>query len=113
MKLAVSPGGAFGDEGGLYVAVFGDAEPLVENLAGRLPTGILRVDPGSGETRVFLQNKTGTRAGRYEPGIKRAIACAFAADGSAMYVLDFGHIDTTDLAPNPIPRTGVLWRIAR
>lgn len=113
MKLAVSPGGAFGDEGGLYVAVFGDAEPLVENLAGQLPTGIIRVDPASGETRAFLQNKTGARAGRYGAGMKRAIACAFTPDGSAMYVLDFGQIDTSDLAPNPIPRTGVLWRITR
>jgi glucose/arabinose dehydrogenase len=113
MKLAVSPGGAFGDKGGLYVAVFGDAEPLVEDLSRMLPTGILRIDPQTGEARPFLGNRSGARADRYGQGIKRAIACAFVPDGSAMYVLDFGQIDTTDLAPNPIPRTGVLWRIVR
>lgn len=47
---------------------------------------------------------------RMVSGIKRAIACEFAPDG-ALYVLDFGQLETTDLAPNAIPRTGVLWRI--
>ncbi len=111
MHLDVSPGGEFGDPGGLYVPVFGDADPVVEDLSQPVATGILRVDPVSGEARPFLLNREGQRAARYGEGIKRAIACQFARDGSALYVLDFGQLETTDLAPNAIPRTGVLWRI--
>lgn len=110
--LAVSPGGAFGDEGGIYVALFGDARPLTENLPTSLATQVVRVDPATGEYRTFLQNRGNQpRAGRYGPGLKRVIALTFAPDAAALYVLDFGQIETTDLAPNAIPMTGTLWRI--
>lgn len=112
MKLAVSPGGAFGDEGGIYVALFGDAQPLTENLRAGVATRVVRVDPQTGEYRTFLGNREGrARAGRYGDGLKRAIATAFAPGGEALYVLDFGEIEMTDLAPNALPRTGVLWRV--
>lgn len=111
MKPDVSPGGRFGDPGGIYVPLFGDAEPLTEDLPGPVPTGVVRVDPDTGQVRPFLRNRTGGRAARYDRGIKRAVACAFDPSGDALHVLDFGCIETTDLAPNAIPRTGVLWRI--
>jgi|GEM_PF-583788 len=111
MKLAVSPGGAWGDAGGIYVAAFGDVDPLTEELPAPVPTGVLRIDPADGSVEWFLRNQAGGRAARWGAGLKRAIAVLFAPDGSAMYLLDFGQIDTTDLAPNPIPGTGVLWRI--
>ncbi|MDQ7793535.1 MAG: PQQ-dependent sugar dehydrogenase [bacterium] len=112
MKLAVSPGGAFGDQGGIYVALFGDAQPLTEDLGSALATRVVRVDPLTGEYRTFLENRGGrARAGRYGGGLKRAVGVAFAPGGEALYVLDFGHLEMTDLAPNAIPRTGVLWRV--
>jgi glucose/arabinose dehydrogenase len=111
MKLAVSPGGAFGEAGALFVAAFGDVGPLTEDLTTAVPTGVLRINPADGRHEWFLLNRQESRAERWGNGIKRAIAVLFTPDRSAMYVLDFGQLEVTDLAPNAILGTGVLWRI--
>lgn len=69
--------------------------------------------PQRAEYRTFVRNRGDyVRTGRYRSGLKRAIGLAFAPGGTTLYVLGFGQIETTDLAPNAIPLTGVLWRIA-
>jgi glucose/arabinose dehydrogenase len=109
MKLAAVPG-AFPARG-LLVAIFGDGQPLTEDLDRLVPTGVLKVDPASGRFDWFLRNKGGARAGRTGNGLKRAIDVKFSPDGTALYLLDFGVMEFTDMAPNAIPRTGVLWKI--
>lgn len=112
MKLAVSPGGPFGTPGELFVPLFGDVDPVTQALPARVATRVVRVDPSTGQCATFLGNRGNQpRAGRYGPGLKRLIAVAFAPNATAMYVLDFGELETTDLAPNAIPNTGILWRI--
>ncbi len=96
---------------GLFVAIFGDGQPLTGDLEEQAPTGILNIDPDSGEQQWFLKNKEKPRAGRRGDGLKRVIDVKFAKDGQSMYVLDFGVMEFTDLSPNAIPRTGVLWKI--
>ncbi|MEW5920491.1 MAG: hypothetical protein AB1796_05955 [Bacillota bacterium] len=109
MKLAWAPEGF--DVQGLFVAVFGDGQPLTEDLDEQVPTGVIIVDPESGEYEWFIKNKDKPRAGRWGDGFKRVIDVKFDKEGQSMYVLDFGVMEFTDFSPNAIPRSGVLWRI--
>lgn len=111
MKLDWAPAGF--KLQGLFVAVFGDGQPLTEDLREQVPTGVLRIDPESGEYEWFLKNKEKPRAGRLGDGLKRAIDVKFDEEGQSLYVLDFGVMEFTDFSPNAIPRTGVLWKIER
>jgi len=110
MKLACAP--AQFPAKGLFVAIFGDAQPLTENLKELVPTGVINVDPQTGKYSWFIKNKEQPRAGRSGGGFKRIIDLEFDPDGKNLYVLDFGVIEFTDMAPNAIPKSGVLWKIS-
>lgn len=109
MKLDFAPEG-FKDQG-LFVAIFGDGQPLTEELEEQVPTGVVIVNPESGEYEWFIKNKEKPRGGRWGDGFKRVIDVKFDKEGKSMYVLDFGVMEFTDFSPNAIPRSGVLWRI--
>ncbi len=109
MKLAVAPEEFPHD--GIFVAVFGDGQPLTENLEEQVPTGVLLVDPATGRFDWFIKNKEQPRAGRMGNGLKRVVDVKFSPDGQSMYLLDFGVMEFTDMAPNAIPQSGVLWKI--
>ena len=109
MKMDFAPGQF--EEEGLFVAIFGDGQPLTEDLKEVVPTGIMRVDPESGRYDWFIKNSGKPRAGRTGNGFKRLIDVKFGPDGKSMYVLDFGVLEFTDMAPNAIPHTGVVWKI--
>ena len=110
MKLASAPG-QFPDQG-IFVAIFGDAQPLTENLKDLVPTGVINIDPGTGKYSWFVRNRDQERAGRSGGGFKRLIDVKFAPDGESLYLLDFGVIEFTGMAPNAIPHSGVLWKIS-
>ncbi len=110
MKMDYSPE-MFPDQG-LFAAIFGDAQPLTEDLEGEIvPTGVIKVDPECGEYSWFVYNREKSRDGRLGHGFKRIIDVKFDEKGEAMYILDFGVMEFTDLAPNAIPNTGVLWKV--
>ncbi len=109
MKLAWAPD-KFPDRG-LFVAIFGDAQPLTENLKDLVPTGVISIDPESGKYSWFVKNKDQPRAGRSGGGFKRLIDVKFSSDGETLYLLDFGVVEFTGMAPNAIPSSGVLWKI--
>lgn len=109
MKLAYAPK-AFPDQG-LFVAVFGDGQPLTQDLAEQVATGVILVNPTDGSYSWFVKNKHKPRAGREGDGLKRVIDVKFGNDGKSLYILDFGVMEFTDLAPNSIPNTGVLWKV--
>ena len=109
MKIAFSPP-AFPYQG-LFAAVFGDGQPLTQDLAGQVPTGVIVINPDNGSFTWFVKNKTKPRAGRSGDGLKRAVDVKFSDDGKSLYILDFGVMEFTDTAPNPIPNTGVLWKV--
>ncbi|NLA04536.1 MAG: hypothetical protein GX881_02325 [Firmicutes bacterium] len=109
MKLACAPE-QFPAKG-LFVAVFGDAQPLTENLKELVPTGVITIDPQTGKYSWFIKNKDKPRAGRSGGGFKRIVDLKFAPGGGSLYVLDFGVVEFTGMAPNAIPKSGVLWKI--
>jgi hypothetical protein len=43
--------------------------------------------------------------------LERPVAVKFSADGSALYIVDFGVMTMGDNGPVPRKDTGVLWRI--
>ena len=94
------------------MAIFGDAQPLTENLKELVPTGVINVDPETGKYSWFVKNKDQPRAGRGGGGFKRLIDVKFGPDGTALYLLDFGVMEFTGMAPNAIPNSGVLWKIS-
>ncbi|UMZ74650.1 PQQ-dependent sugar dehydrogenase [Natranaerofaba carboxydovora] len=125
MKLDIAPG-EFAEVGSqekkevpkdigpsdIFVAVFGDGEPMTGETEDPVPAMILRLDPGTEHFYVFLENKgEKPRAGRFGQGLNRPIAVKFDPEGESLYVLDFGVFEFSDMAPNAIPRTGVLWKV--
>ncbi len=111
MKLTTTPQD-FNHEG-LLVAIFGDATPLTGEVEEDVPTGVIHVDVLTGDYDWFVSNQDQARFGRTGRGFKRIIAVEVDHEDAGLYVLDFGVVEFTDMSPNAIPETGVLWRITR
>lgn len=111
MKIDYAPEG-FGTAG-IFVAVFGDGQPLTQDLKQQVPSGVLIVDPKTGDYDWFAKSKGKARAGRRGDGLKRVVDVKFDKDGKSLYVLDFGVWEFADMAPNAIPKSGVLWKIIK
>ncbi len=109
MKIAYAPQ-EFAEQG-IFVAIFGDGQPLTEDLKRQVPSGVIIVDPQTGDYEWFVKTRDKARAGRLGDGFKRIIDVKFSNDGKDLYVLDYGTWEFADMAPNPIPKTGVLWKI--
>jgi glucose/arabinose dehydrogenase len=122
-RLDVSRSERFGHTGQAFVALFGDMSPKVGAVIAPVGFMIVRVDPKTGISEPFALNK-GKGDGRpYGPasvqdpqfggGLERPIDARFSPDGSALYVVDFGILTMSEKGPQPIPNTGVLWKITR
>lgn len=98
---------------GIFVAAFGDGQPLTQDTKKQAPSGVLVVDPKKGHYDWFVKTKDKARAGRRGDGLKRVIDVKFDKDGKSLYVLDFGAWEFADMAPNAIPKSGVLWKIKK
>ena len=122
-KLDVSPGGAFGFEGDLFLAEVGDMNPITGMHTEHYGYDVVRINPRNGESTVFFRTKPsalGPTKGRMEyaqtAGPKRLVDVRFSPDGNEMYVADIGAIavpPTVAPLPQPFPGTGVIWRISR
>ena len=114
--LDVGPGGAFGFEGDVFVAEFGDNVPAVGKALAPVGYKVVRVDPEAGTVHDFAANRGGTNGPASwlgTGGFERPIDVEFGPDG-ALYVVDFGVMTMTDDGGyRPRPGTGVLWRITR
>jgi glucose/arabinose dehydrogenase len=113
MKLDFDRTGAFGHPGRAFVALFGDAAPATGPLRGAVGSRVVRVDPATGAVEDFAANSRPGRAGLRQSAFNRPIDVKFSPDGTVLYVLDFGVLETSDLTPNAIAGTGILWRIRR
>ncbi|NLK07429.1 MAG: hypothetical protein GX316_01855 [Firmicutes bacterium] len=109
MKIAYAPKEFPQD--GIFAAIFGDGQPLTEDLKKLVPSGVIVVDPKTGDYEWFVKSKDEARAGRTGDGLKRIIDVKFSNDGKSLYVLDFGVFELADMAPNAVPKSGVLWKI--
>jgi glucose/arabinose dehydrogenase len=114
--LAIAPDGAFGFEGQVFVALFGDLAPITTpRLATPVGFKVVRVDLEHREIVDFAVNRIQGPASKLpHDGFERPSHVAFGPDG-ALYVTDFGEID---IAPEKggiriQAETGSLWRIVR
>jgi glucose/arabinose dehydrogenase len=115
--IDVSRNPAFGYEGEIFVAVFGD---IVHPNNGKVrhPVGcrVVRVNPCNGVIQDFVTNR-GCEAGpgskEGNGGIERPVDLRFNNDGSLLYVADFGVMTVNEKGPVPYRGTGVVWRVRR
>jgi glucose/arabinose dehydrogenase len=105
----------FGFIGEAFIAQFGDMGGAGKVVA---PVGfkVVRVDPSTGIVRDFAVNKgskNGPASWKNKGGLERPVAVQFDPDGSTLYVVDFGIMQATKEAINPIPKTGMIWKISK
>lgn len=111
-----SSSSAFGYEGDAFVAMFGDMAPGVGKVLAPVGFDVVRVDVNAGTVHGFAASegaKVGPASRVGGGGFERPVAVRFSPDGSALYVVDFGVMTTSEDGPVPHPKTGVLWRITR
>ena len=108
-----SPG--FGFEGEAFVAQFGDLAPMAGKVYKPVGFKVVRVNAQTGVIHDFAVNKQG-----YAPasqlksgGLERPVAVRFSADGTALYVVDYGVMMTSEKGPVPVEQTGVVWKITK
>ncbi|HLP42761.1 MAG TPA: glucose dehydrogenase [Fibrobacteria bacterium] len=105
---------AFGHEGQAFVALFGDMAPKVGKTLEPVGFKVVRVDVAKGVVEEFAVNRKsphGPASKEGSGGLERPISLRFAPGGASLYVVDFGVIRVTHKGVEPVPQTGVLWRI--
>lgn len=107
-KFTFAPGGAFGYAGQMFIAQHGDLSPLTQPLPEHHGFRVVRLNPATGQAADFYVNR---RPGQGIAGPERPIALRFAPDGSALYILDFGLLQTFPMTMVPKAGTGALWRV--
>jgi glucose/arabinose dehydrogenase len=110
--LTFSPGGSFGFDGDLFIAMFGTYAPLTTGV-NLQPAGfrVVRVDMESGEVSDFAANQLpGPAYINQQGGFNRPVDVFFAPDAS-LYVLDWGAATLTEKGLELVPATGMVWRI--
>ncbi|HEX6988544.1 MAG TPA: glucose dehydrogenase [Bacillota bacterium] len=103
MKFDFSRGGVFGYEGWAFIPMFGSLSPP----GGQKPRVVrLNVETGRSADLLVINNPMGGGDGPWRPAAVR-----FNADGSALYLLDYGPVFTGGGAVVPTAGGGALWRI--
>jgi glucose/arabinose dehydrogenase len=105
----------FGYEGQIFVAQFGDMSPGVGKVEKPAGFKVVRVDPSTGVMYNFIVNrKSNAPASRIgSNGIERPTAARFSPDGKSLYIVDFGIMLTSEKGPNPLEKTGVIWKVTK
>ncbi|MEX2542964.1 MAG: hypothetical protein WD314_14235 [Trueperaceae bacterium] len=113
--LDFSDNAEFGFEGHAFIAEFGDMAPGAGKVVAPVGFKVTRVDPDTGTVNDFAVNRDpgGPASATGLAGLERPVAVRFGPDGTSLYVVDFGVMTTGEQGPNPVPGTGVLWRISR
>jgi len=109
-KFAFSPGGPFGCPGAMFVAEFGGTIPNTGVAPGPRGHRVSRVNLATGQVLPFLSITRPHEAGH---GPRRPIDVAFDSAGEAMYVLDFGVLESAPGVLLPEVASGALWRVCR
>ncbi len=111
----ISRSAEFGFEGEAIIAQFGDMAPGVGKVLSPVGFKVVRVDTGTGVVRDLVVNRQGSGpASRLDVGgIERPVAVRFSPDGTALYIVDFGIMLTSEEGPQPLERTGVIWKMTK
>jgi glucose/arabinose dehydrogenase len=113
--LDFSRSAAFGHVGEAFVAQFGDMAPKVGKVLSPVGFKVVRVNVATGVIEDFATNRgktNGPASWLGSTGLERPVAARFDPTGTSLYVVDFGVMTIGD-KPQPVPGTGVLWRITR
>lgn len=100
-------GGAFGHPGEMFLAQVGDFSPMTQPLPEPRGYRVVRVNLATGQESDFYVNLTPNREGNCP---ERPVAVKFSPDGSALYILDFGLLQTFPMAMVPKAGSGLLKR---
>ena len=106
----------FGFKGQAFIALFGDMAPGAGKVLSPVGFKVVRVDVGTGVINDFAANKgrkNGPASWLKKGGLERPIAARFNPSGTALYIADFGAMQTGRDGPVPLPKTGVVWKITR
>jgi glucose/arabinose dehydrogenase len=106
----------FGFAGQAFVAQFGDQAPATGKVLAPVGFRVVRVERNTGRIHPYAMNKgatNGPASWLKRGGLERPVAVKFSADGSALYIVDFGVMTMGDNGPVPRKETGVLWRITK
>jgi glucose/arabinose dehydrogenase len=106
----------FGYEGEAFVAEFGDMAPNVGKVLKPVGFKIVRVNIETGVIRDFAVNKgrrNGPASWLKKGGLERPLSVKFDPTGKALYVVDFGILRMTKTGPQPVEKSGVIWRITK
>ena len=135
-KMAISPGGAFGKKGKMFIAFFGHMAPMTGEVDKHGGHRVIEVDSDSFESVDFLTPKGHSHSGGEKgekkddhqeeksghhdddgnaasAGPRRLLDVNFPSDGSALYVVDYGVMLVDKNGITAKPGTGVVWRITR
>lgn len=113
--IDVSRNPAFGHTGHVFVAQFGDMTPATGKVYAPVGFRVVRVDPSTGVVEDFATNerRNGPASALRNGGLERPVSVRFDPSGTALYVVDFGRMSIGKKGPEPVPGTGVIWRITR
>lgn len=107
---------AFGHQGEAFIALFGDMAPGVGKVTAPVGFKVMRIDVQTGVVQDFAANrgrKNGPASKLKKGGLERPVAARFNRAGDALYVVDFGIMQTSKAGPKPLPKTGVIWKITK
>lgn len=114
--LDFSDNPSFGYEGKAFIAQFGDMAPGVGKVVSPVGFKVVSVDVSTGVIEDFAVNKgrrNGPATWLEEGGLERPVDVKFDPAGSALYIVDFGIMTTSEEGPNPYQETGVIFKITR
>ncbi len=106
----------FGFEGQAFIAQFGDMAPGVGKVLSPVGYRVVRVDVETGIVEDFATNKAkknGPASWLETGGLERPVSVQFSPDGTALYITDFGILATGEEGPNPVKKTGVVWKVTK
>lgn len=105
----------FGFEGEAFIAQFGDMSPDVGKVERPVGYKVIRVNMETGIMNDFLVNKKkNAPASKIRTGgVERPTAARFSPDGKSLYIVDFGIMRTSGKGPEPVQKTGVIWKISK
>jgi glucose/arabinose dehydrogenase len=102
VKFDVAPPNVAGWAGQLAIALFGDEAPMTAPEGSpRVGRGIARINPADWSLHPLAAGP-----------LDRPIDVRFAADGAALYILDFGRFEMSAAGVVAEASTGKLWKLA-
>jgi glucose/arabinose dehydrogenase len=110
--LALSPGGSFGFQDEVFIAMFGTYAPIATGVNIN-PAGfkIVKVNTRTKETFDFAVNKVpGPAYLTLQGGLNRPSDVLFGPDQS-LYIVDWGAATLTERGLELVPGSGIIWRI--